>query len=156
MINGPMVGGLMIAGVFIWSAVFAGCWFRSSLAFEDAHALDASRSAKPTVCSFNTDEFGGRTTGTIYSRGGLMRFDVRATNEAGTETNEWGAEVDMNDATRMMTRSGAHEPFVSLDSYPDLRVQVLQDLNKMIKSEKLYCAPWWSANGFRFALEGSL
>ena len=145
----------MIALVMIGSAMFAGQWIHSSLDFETAHALDASRTSKPTVCTFSTDEFGGTTTGKIQTRDGLMRFDVRSMNDAG-EKNEWGAEVDMNNTEHMMTRSGATEPFVSLDSYPDLRVQVLEDLNKIVKSDKLFCFPWWSASGFRFALEGAL
>ncbi len=153
MINGPLIGGFMIALVLIFSAVFAGSWFHSAVEFSDAHTLDAARTTKPVVCSFKTDEFGDKTSGTIHARDGIMRFDIH--NNKNGEINNWGVEINMADAS-MMSQAGPEEPFVSMDNYPDLRVQIIEDLKKIIHSDALHCAPWWSARSFRFNLEGHL
>lgn len=154
MVNGPMVAGFMIALVLVFAALFAGTWFHSAIQFQDSHTLDSARTTRPVICSFNTDEFGGKTTGTIRSRDGLMRFDVH-TNKDG-ELSDLGIEVDMMDGFRVMSQSAQGEPYVRLDSYPDLRVQIIEDLKKIMQSDKLHCAPWWSASSFKFSLQGSL
>ncbi len=108
-----MVGGFMIAAVLVFGAMFAGTWFQSAVAFSDAHSLDAARVSKPFVCSFNTDEFGSKTTGTIHSRGGYMLFDVHENKD--DILSEWGLEIDINDPVHMMSQAGPGEPFVKLD-----------------------------------------
>ncbi len=147
-----MVGGFLIALVLIGAALFAGTWFASALQFQGAHSLDAARTTRPVVCSFNISDVSQKTTGYIHARDGLIRFDIHDAKD--DEIVDWGVEVNMFDPGVMMTRSAADEPFVSLNDHPDLRVQVLDNLNTIIRSEKVHCAPWWSASGFRFALEG--
>lgn len=154
MINGPMVGGFLISMVLVGAALYTGTWFSSAIHFSDSHTLDAARSTRPVSCTFNVTDVGQKTTGRIHVRDGYMRFDIRDTKDG--LTSDWGVEVNMKDAARMMTRSAENEPYVSLDDYPNLRVQVLDNLRTIIQSENLHCAPWWSANGFRFALEGKL
>lgn len=148
-----MVGGFLIALTLVLSALFAGTWFSSAIEFSDAHTLDAARTVRPVICSFSTDEFGGKTTGTIRVRDGLMRFDVHDNKDGAI--SEWGIEINMADAT-IMTQASPGEPFVNIDSYPNLRVQVIEELKKIIKSERLHCAPWWSGSSHRFNLEGHL
>lgn len=152
MINGPVVGGFLIALVLVGAALFAGTWFANAISFQDAHTLDAARGTRPVVCSFSLRENDRRTTGHIHVRDGYMRFDIHD-DDTGKIT-DWGVEINMRDTDRMMTRSAEGEPYVSLDNYSQLRVQVLENLKTIIQSESLHCAPWWSANGFRFALEG--
>ncbi len=154
MINGPVVAGLLIALTLVCAAMYAGSWFHSAVEFADAHSLDAARVTRPVVCSFDTEELGGKTTGSIYSRDGLMRFDIR--NDTDGAITEWGIEIDMTNPEHMMSRANPTESFVSLESYANLRVKVLEDLKTMLRSDKLHCAPWWSARSFRFALEGRL
>ena len=154
MINGPAVGGFLIALVLIGAALFSGTWFASAITFQDAHTLDAARSCRPVACSFNIREDGRKTTGSIHARDGYMRFDIHDIDD-GITTN-WGVEINMHDPEQMMTRSAENEPYVSLDSYSNLRVQVIENLKTIIQSESVHCAPWWSANGFRFALEGKI
>ncbi len=152
MINGPVAGGVLIAASLVGAAMYAGSWFSSALEFSGQHRLDTARTTRPVVCSFNTDEFGGKTTGTVRVRDGLMRFSIHE-EKAGEVPTTWGAEVDMNDSTRMMSQAADGEPFLSMDKYPDLRVQIIDNLNLIMRSEKLHCSPWWSHSSFVFALQ---
>lgn len=145
----------MIALVFVGSALFVGTWFQNSIAFADAHSLDAARTARPTSCTFNTDDVIAKVTGTIHVRDGFMRFDIRNAPD-NADTFEWAMEIDMNNPDRMMSRASPQQPFVSLDDYPDVRVQALEELKTFISSDKLHCAPWWSASSYRFELQGHL
>ena len=149
-----MVGGFMIALVLVGGALFVGIWFSSAVTFADAHTLDAARTTRPVVCSFRIEDVNQKTTGYIHARDGYMRFDIH--DKKDIEQVDWGVEINMRDPSRMMTRSAANEPYVSISDYPDLRVQVLENLKTIIQSENIHCAPWWSASGFRFALEPSL
>jgi hypothetical protein len=154
MINGPMIGGFMVALTLIFGTLFVGTWFSSVVAFSDAHSLDAARVSKPFVCSFNLEEAGSKITGNVRSRDGIMYFQIRDDKDG--VVSEWGVEVNMNNTTHMMTQAGPNEPFVKLDDYPDLRVQVLENLKMIIRGERLHCAPWWSGKSYRFQMEGRL
>ena len=154
MTNGSMIGGVLIAVTLVLSTLYVGKWFSSAVQFSDAHTLDASRITRPVVCSFSKNDGATQTSGTIHARSGLMRFDI--TVAQGGESSSWGVEVDMNNDARMMTQAGPKDDYVNIDAYPDLRVQILEDLNDIIESESLHCVPWWSASSFRFNLEGRL
>lgn len=147
-----MVGGFLFALTLVFGALFAGTWFRTAVAFADAHTLDAARGIKPIVCSFVIEDFDARRSGQIHVRDGMLRFDIR--DKKGDETVNWGVEIDMSDIY-MMSQSDPNEPYVSLDNYPNVRVQVLEDLKMIVKSEKLHCAPWWSGKSHRFNVEES-
>ncbi len=149
-----MVGGFMIAVVLIGSALFVGTWFSSAVHFQDSHTLDAARETRPVACSFNISDDTRRTTGYIHARDGYMRFDIHDVKDI--EVADWGVELNMHDPSQMMTRSAEGEPYVSLDSYADLRVQILDNVRMIMQSERIHCAPWWGASGFRFALEGKI
>ena len=146
-----MVGGFLIALVLIGGALFAGNWFHSAIVFQDAHSLDAARTTKPTLCSFSFEDNDQKTIGQIHSRDGILRFDI--TEWKNDVENVWGIEINMHDTSKMMSQASPGEPYVSLNDYPDLRVQVLENLKEIMLSEKIHCVPWWSANGFRFALD---
>ncbi len=152
MINGPLVGGFLIALTIVLGTYYAGTRFQAAVAFADAHTLDAARGVAPLVCSFSIDDIDARRTGQIYVRDGMMRFAIR--DQKGDSVVSWGVEIDMSDIY-MMSQSTPDEPFVSLDNYPNIRVQVLEDLKMIIKSEKLHCAPWWSGKSHRFNVERS-
>lgn len=146
--NGPAIAGFLIAATLVWAAFYVGTWFSAALTFSDAHTLDAARGIKPVVCSFKTDELNGNMAGTIRVRNGLMHFSIAADANG---ASPWAVEVDMNRDARMMTQAESGQEFQSLDGYPNLRVQALEDLKKMVRSNNLHCAPWWSARTFEFA-----
>jgi hypothetical protein len=149
-----MIGGVLAAFVVVAATIFLGNWFRESFSFADSGSLERAINLQPTRCTFATETLGGTTKGTILTRDGLMRFDMK--NDLGGEITEWGIEIDMNDPSRIMSRSDLNEPYTALTDYPDLRVRVIDDLQKIMKSERLRCSPWWSGSGFHFALEGHL
>jgi hypothetical protein len=150
MINGPMVGGFFIAVVLVVSTLFAGTWFRAAVAFSDARTLDAARGIRPIVCSFVIEDVEAKRSGQIHARNGILRFDIR--DRKNDDVVEWGVEVDMNDGF-MMSQATPDEPFVSLERYPNIRVQVLEDLKAIVRSEKVHCAPWWSGSSHAFNVE---
>lgn len=155
MINGPVVGGFLIALVLVGCSLFVGLWFQSAVSFADAHSLDMARIVRPTVCSFRSTEGGAKISGTIRTRDGFIRFDIRNAPD-NTDAFEWGMEIDMNNPNRMMSHAAADQPFVSLDDYPDVRVKAIEELKAIMQSDTLQCAPWWSASSFRFELQGRL
>lgn len=155
MINGPVVGGFLIAFVLAASSLFVGTWFRSSVTFTDAQSLDTARTIRPTICSFRSTESGAKISGTIRTRDGFIRFDIKNAPD-NSDAFEWGMEIDMNNPNRMMSHASADQPFVSLDDYPDVRVKAIEELKAIMQSDTLHCAPWWSASSFRFELQGRL
>jgi hypothetical protein len=147
--NGPAFAGFLIAATLVWAAFYVGTWFSSAVAFSDAHTLDAARGVRPIVCSFKTDELNGNMVGTISVRSGLMHFEIADVTD---RAKQWAIEVDMNRDARVMTQAGLGADFQPLDSYPALRVQVLEDLKKIVRSTNLHCAPWWAGKSFEFAI----
>ncbi len=150
MINGPMVGGFFFALTLVLGTLYAGTWFRAAVAFSDEHSLDAARGIKPIVCSFAIEDFDARRSGQIHVRDGMLRFDIQ--DQKNNDAVRWGVEIDMNN-TYIMSQAIPGEPFVSLDGYPNIRVQIIEDLKQIIQSEKLHCAPWWSGKSHRFNVE---
>lgn len=149
-----MVGGFLISVGLVVATLYVGTWFGSAVQFADAHSLDAARTARPLVCSFNIidDGNGKQSRGTIRQRDGYMLFDINDKHTTG-EVVQWAVEIDMNDPGRMMTQARPGDDFLSLDNYPDLRVKVTEDLKKIIANEKIHCAPWWSAMKHQFYLQ---
>ncbi len=149
--NGPAYAGFLIAISLIGATFFVGSWFSAAVAFSDAHKLDAARGAKPIICSFNMVDVDSRRSGQIHVRDGMMRFDIE--DKKGDLVTQWGVEIDMAD-TFIMTQASPGEPFVSIDSYLNLRVQVIEELKEILRNEQLHCAPWWSGKSHVFNVQG--
>ncbi len=151
--NGPALGGFLIALALIGATFYAGTWFSAAVRFSDAHTLDAARGSKPLVCSFNIVDVDSKRSGQIHVRDGIMRFTIHDVEK--DKVTDWGVEIDMED-TFIMTQSMPSEPFVSIDTYLNLRVQVLEELKMIVRSEQLHCAPWWSGKNFVFAVQNKV
>ncbi len=151
MINGPLIGGFLIALTLVVGTLYVGTWFHSAVSFADARSLDAARSSRPIICWFKNDEEGGQK-GSIHVRDGLMRFEIQSIED--NVISEWGVEIDMND-TFIMARGASGDPYVSVEGYPNLRVQIIEDLKRIVSSERMYCSPWWSGSSQRFSIESA-